>query len=94
MNRCSFLFGVLGCVMGLSSASAQEWPQYRGPQASGLDASVALPTTWNIESGENIRWRTPIPGLAHASPIVWGNRVYVATAVQAGRSACMAILRR
>jgi outer membrane protein assembly factor BamB len=86
MNRWPFVFGLLGCVMGLSSASAQHWPQYRGPQASGVDASVALPTTWNIESGENIRWQTPIPGLAHASPIVWGNRVYVATAVQAGKS--------
>jgi outer membrane protein assembly factor BamB len=86
MNRWSFLFGVVGCVMGLSSASAQHWPQYRGPQASGVDTSVALPTKWNVESGENIRWQTPIPGLAHASPIVWGNRVYVATAVQAGKS--------
>ena len=68
------------------AASAANWPQYRGPTASGVDASAPLPTTWNIASGENIRWQTPIPGLAHASPIVWGDRVYVATAVQAGGS--------
>jgi outer membrane protein assembly factor BamB len=66
------------------SASAANWPQYRGPNASGVDDSVALPTRWNIETGENIRWQSSIPGLAHASPIVWGDRVYVATAVQAG----------
>jgi outer membrane protein assembly factor BamB len=60
------------------------WPQYRGPNASGLDESTVLPTTWNLATGENVRWQTPIPGLAHASPIVWGDRVYVATAVQAG----------
>lgn len=62
---------------------AGSWPQYRGPNASGVDASTALPTKWNAESGENIRWQTPIPGLSHAAPIVAGNRVYVATAVAA-----------
>ncbi len=86
MNRWTFLLGVVGCAVGLSPVCGQNWPQYRGPQASGVDPSVALPTTWNIESGENIRWQTPIPGLAHASPIVWGNVVYIATAVQAGKS--------
>jgi outer membrane protein assembly factor BamB len=65
-------------------ACAANWPQYRGPNASGLDDSSPLPTTWNVTTGENIRWQTPIPGLAHAAPIVWGDRVYVATAVQAG----------
>ena len=74
-------------LLASAAAHAQNWPQYRGPAASGLDASVALPTTWNVETSENIRWSTPIPGLSHASPIVWGERVYVATAVNsAGRS--------
>jgi outer membrane protein assembly factor BamB len=63
---------------------ATNWPQYRGPSASGLDESAPLPTTWDAASRESIRWQTPIPGLAHASPIIWGDRVYVATAVQAG----------
>ena len=67
-------------------AASAQWPQFRGPQASGVDASVALPTTWNAATGQNIRWKTPIPGLAHAAPIAWGDRVYVATAVQPGAS--------
>jgi len=54
--------------------------------ARGVDESQALPTHWNVETGENIRWQTPLPGLAHASPIVWGDRVYVATAVKEGRA--------
>lgn len=66
------------------ATAAAPWAQYRGPQASGVDASVALPTTFNAAKGENIRWQTPIPGLAHASPIIWGDRVYVATAVTEG----------
>jgi outer membrane protein assembly factor BamB len=63
---------------------AAPWPQFRGPNAGGVDESEALPVTWNVESGENIRWQTLIPGMAHASPIVWGDRVYVATAVRRG----------
>jgi outer membrane protein assembly factor BamB len=73
-------------LCSLTAASAAPWPQYRGPAASGLDTSSPLPTTWNVESGDNIRWQTPIPGLAHASPIVSGGRVYVATAVQPGKA--------
>lgn len=66
------------------TAAANPWPQYRGARASGVDETVALPTTWNIETRENLLWQTPIPGLAHAAPIIWGDRVYVATAVAAG----------
>ena len=74
-------FATLVLALAPLSLAAANWPQYRGPAASGLDDSTALPTTWNVDSGENIRWRTPIPGLSHAAPIVWGDRVYVATAV-------------
>ena len=66
----------------MSAVFAADWPQYRGPHASGLDDSAELPTTWDVATGANIRWQTPIPGLAHASPIIWGDRVYVATAIK------------
>lgn len=69
----------------LTSALAANWPQYRGPQARGVDDSKPAPTSWNITTGENIRWRTPIPGLAHAAPIVWDDRVYAVTAVKPDR---------
>jgi outer membrane protein assembly factor BamB len=60
---------------------AADWPQFRGPEAGGVDAGAPAPLHWNIEKGENIRWHTPIAGLAHSSPIIWGNVVYVTTAV-------------
>jgi len=64
---------------------AQNWPQFRGPGASGLpEKATTLPTEWDVESGNNVAWRTRIPGLAHASPIVWENMVYVATVVSSG----------
>jgi len=65
-------------------AVAADWPQFRGPAASGVDASAPAPIHWDIEKGENIRWHTPIPGLAHSSPIVWSNVIYVITAVAPG----------
>ena len=80
------LASLIGFTTAAAAQAAPNWPQYRGPSASGLDDSVALPTKWNITTGENIRWETPIPGLAHSSPIVWGDRVFVATAVKPGKS--------
>ena len=63
------------------SAAAGSWPSFRGPGASGVSDGMDLPDTWNGETGEHILWRTEIPGLAHSSPVVWGNRVFVTTAV-------------
>ncbi len=57
------------------------WPRFRGAGAAGIGDGQGAPTTWDGESGENVRWKTPIPGLAHSSPIVWGDRIFVTTAV-------------
>ncbi len=66
--------------------SAANWPQFRGPQASGLDTNSAAPTQWNVEHGENLAWQAKIPGLGHSSPIIWGDRIYVTTAVLPGKA--------
>src|ERR1041385_4394063 len=66
------------------AAEGTNWPQFRGPQASGVAEGFSTPSTWNVESGENIRWRTEIPGLGHSSPVIWGDRVYVSTAIAPG----------
>jgi len=67
----------------LSAASEQggNWPSFRGPNASGIAEKQRLPDTWNVTSGEHVLWRTPIPGLAHSSPIVWGDRLFVTSAI-------------
>src|SRR5215831_2586852 len=66
-----------------ASAATVNWPQFRGPNASGLSPDPA-PVSWNIETGSNVRWQTPIPGLGHASPIIWEDRIYISTAVKPG----------
>ena len=64
------------------AASAKgSWPSFRGPHASGIAEGQNLPDEWNGKTGQNILWRTPIPGLAHSSPVVWGNRIFVTTAI-------------
>lgn len=73
----------LQAASGAFADSTANWPQFRGPHSSGVSDDPA-PVTWNIGSGENVRWQTPIPGLGHASPIVWGDRIYVTTAVKPG----------
>jgi outer membrane protein assembly factor BamB len=65
---------------------AANWPQFRGPQACGLDTNATAPVTWDVEKHENIRWEAAVPGLAHSSPIVWGDRVYVTSAVRPGKA--------
>jgi outer membrane protein assembly factor BamB len=57
------------------------WPSFRGTEASGIADDQNLPDRWDVKTAENILWRTPIPGLAHSSPVVWGDRVYVTSAV-------------
>jgi outer membrane protein assembly factor BamB len=64
-----------------ATPASGSWPSFRGPLASGVADGQHLPDRWDPQAGENILWRTRIPGLGHSSPIVWGDRVYVTTAV-------------
>ncbi len=77
-------------TLNTNGASSGNWPQFRGPNASGVSDEPA-PVTWNVESGENIRWQTPIPGLGHACPIVWQDHIYLTTAVKPGPAAKLKI---
>ena len=57
------------------------WPSFRGRGALGVAESLDLPVGWNVDTSENIRWRRPIPGLAHSSPIVWGEQLFLTSAI-------------
>ena len=67
-----------------SPAADRFWPQWRGPHATGVSKTATPPLEWS--DTKNIRWKVEIPGRGSASPIVWGDRVYVLTAVPAGAS--------
>ncbi|MBN2294657.1 MAG: PQQ-binding-like beta-propeller repeat protein [Pirellulales bacterium] len=61
---------------------AENWPGWRGPRGDGTSLEKGIPTQWDGPTGKNIAWKTPIPGAGHASPIVWGDRVFVVSAMK------------
>src|SRR5262245_20624739 len=83
MKRLTLSFTLLIAIA--TAAYAQNWPQFRGPGATGVTEGPAKPVKWDATKSENVRWKTAIPGLSHASPVVWGNKVFVVTAVSSGK---------
>jgi outer membrane protein assembly factor BamB len=63
-----------------AASSAANWPQWRGPDGSGISNEKNLPADWSPT--KNIKWKTPIEGRGHSSPIVWGNRIFLTTAIE------------
>lgn len=73
-------------VLFALAVPAASWPQFRGVSASGLDESKPLPTSWRVDDNSGVLWQAEVPGLGHASPIIWKDRVYLVTAVKPGKS--------
>jgi outer membrane protein assembly factor BamB len=81
------LFSALAfAVLALVVVSADNWPQWRGPSLNGTSRETSLPVKWSIESGENIAWKLPMSARSGATPIVWGDRIFLnsATALSTG----------
>jgi outer membrane protein assembly factor BamB len=72
----------LAALAAVSTLEAAPWPQFRGLGAGVVADDPALPDTWS--ETENVVWTTAIPGLAWSSPIVWGDHVFVTSALSAG----------
>ena len=65
-----------------TAPGAREWSSFRGgPSSSGILDGAHPPTEWDVEQSINVQWKTLIPGFGHSSPIIWGDRVFVTTAV-------------
>jgi outer membrane protein assembly factor BamB len=67
-----------------SGPAQQNWPQWRGPLASGVAPSADPPTSWNETS--NVKWKVKLPGSGTSTPIVWNDRVFVQSAVPAAKA--------
>lgn len=72
--------GILVCliVMSVQSVSAQNWPQWRGPLATGEALSGNPPIEWSEQ--ENVRWKIRLSGTGHSTPAVWGNNIFITAA--------------
>jgi outer membrane protein assembly factor BamB len=78
---CVMIHTLLSAAVYSGARADENWPSFRGRAASGVAEKQNLPDTWDGEKGINIKWKTRIPGLAHSSPVVWGDRVFVTTAI-------------
>lgn len=77
--RRTALFVLLAA--SLTAAYAENWPGWRGPGALGISNQTGIPVRWDLS--KNVRYKVGVPGLGHSSPIVWGNRIFLTTAVNA-----------
>jgi outer membrane protein assembly factor BamB len=70
---------LLVLVASLSlSAQAEDWPYWRGPRGDGTSLESAAPVEWDAVKGTNLKWKVPLLGSGHASPIIQGDRIFLA----------------
>src|SRR5687768_10298665 len=79
------LISVIAGTVPAQKTPPQNWPQFRGPLATGVVESPGQPVKWDAGAAQNVRWKLAIPGLAHSSPVVWGNTVFVTTAINSAK---------
>ncbi len=92
MRLCAGIGAVLiAAFLGVSATAQQaptpgvDWPSFRGIRGAGVADGQATPTTWDVPRARNLQWKTPIAGLGHSSPVVWGSQLCVTTA-KSGRA--------
>jgi outer membrane protein assembly factor BamB len=74
---------IMFCVCAGSAAALharENWPQWRGPASQGVSTETAVPTEWAAD--KNIVWKAELPGRGHSSPVVWGDRIFLTTAIE------------
>src|SRR5256885_9207440 len=74
------LLPIGGLLAGaLPFVHAENWPCWRGPRGDGTSLEKNVPVHWS--AGSNLVWKTELSGTGHASPILWGDRIFTVTAV-------------
>ena len=79
MNYRHSMFAIALVLVTTTALQAENWPGWRGPRGDGSSASTNLPMNWDGASGENVKWKAAIPGTGHSSPVVYGDRIFVAS---------------
>jgi outer membrane protein assembly factor BamB len=85
MMRALLIALALTCAALTGLRASDEWPQFRGLQAGVVADDPNLPETWS--ETENVAWKTDIPGLGWSSPVIWGDHVFVTSAISSGQEA-------
>ncbi|MFH1920089.1 MAG: PQQ-binding-like beta-propeller repeat protein [Planctomycetota bacterium] len=78
--------GLCSCFLGLVALGqpvvAENWPGWRGPRGDGSSLEQGIPTEWNGPKLQNVAWKVEVPGVGHASPIVWEDRIFTVSCDQ------------
>ncbi len=85
MKKSSLVVATLILLCASAALRAQNWPAFRGPLMTGEGPGCHPPTEWSEE--KNIKWKVAIPGKGHATPIIWGDRIFIQTAVETSKDA-------
>src|SRR5579862_2685660 len=93
MLRISIL--TLAMFAATVAVYAEEWPSWRGPRGDGTSTETHIPLKFDgVDHGENLRWKTEIPGKGHSSPAVWGDRVFVTSCIETDQKRMLYCLDR
>ncbi|TWT92032.1 outer membrane protein assembly factor BamB family protein [Stieleria varia] len=93
--RFTFVCGLLMCCMHATPAGAQEWPQWRGPNGDNhAAADASAPLKWDLQTGENVIWKTRLPGRGHSTPVIIDEGIFLTTADSADETQSLLKLDR
>ena len=84
LTICIFALAVVALIASQPDGFEKNWHHWRGPYATGGAADANPPITWS--ETENVRWKIAIPGVGHATPIIWGDKIFVQTAVEGAKA--------
>jgi len=86
MKERILIISLITCFLSLSDLTGQiaperQWPGYRGFMASGVLDNTGLPSTFDVQKMTNIKWKISIPGMGISSPAIWGDKLFITTAI-------------
>lgn len=81
LNSIAVIVAVATFIFSTESF-AENWPSWRGPRGDGTSAAENIPTHWDEKTGENIRWKTSIPGQGYSSPILWNDAIFLTSCLE------------
>ncbi len=85
LTRVSLACQVLAFLIFTAVASAENWPQWRGPRSDGTSLEAGLPVEWSETA--NIAWKTALTGMGTSTPIIWGDHIFLTSQLGDGPSA-------
>ena len=85
------MLALLATAFFASTVNAQEWTRFRGPNGTGISAAKNIPVSW---TEKDFAWRVPIRGESHSQPVIWGDKIFLLTAIGPANQRALLCLRK